>query len=213
MAHSQDLNDKIAYALEKLTQVQRILLWDMAKAESVSPIQIQILIFLQAHREELRTVSALAEEFDLTKATVSDAVSNLEDKGFIAKVRSTNDKRSSRLEPTAEGKKLLKRISSWQQVLLDNLEAFPAGKKEEFYSFLVSYIQKLFDNQVISVVRMCAMCENSRYDAATDSYTCHLTGRQFTRAGVHVDCGSFINSKNADEQVSGSTGGSRAKTK
>jgi len=40
----------------------------------VSPIQIQILLFCASHKQENLKVSFLANEFDLTKATISDSV-------------------------------------------------------------------------------------------------------------------------------------------
>ncbi len=68
-----DLDKKIVAGLERLSQVFRALLWDHAKAYNLSPIQIQLLIFIRYHRPEHNSVSYLAGEFSVTKPTISDA--------------------------------------------------------------------------------------------------------------------------------------------
>ena len=69
---------RIVAALERLSEAFRVLLWDQAKVLNVSPIQIQLLIFLRYHKPEYATVSKLAEEFNMTRPTISDAVRALE---------------------------------------------------------------------------------------------------------------------------------------
>ena len=82
-----DIDSRIALSIEKLIQVQRLLLWDVAKKYNLSPIQTQFIIFLNRHSPGLRKVSVLADEFDLTRATVSDAITSLEHKGLLQKKR------------------------------------------------------------------------------------------------------------------------------
>ena len=71
---NQNLDSKISAGIEKLSSVFRVLIWEQAKNLGLSPIQIQILIFLNYHSEHLATVSYLAKEFSLTKPTISDAI-------------------------------------------------------------------------------------------------------------------------------------------
>ena len=81
-----NLESKIVAGLERLSQVFRILLWEKAKENNLSPIQIQILNFVQHHSIEKNTVSYLAQEFNITKSTISDAVKVLEQKNLIKKI-------------------------------------------------------------------------------------------------------------------------------
>ena len=74
------LNSKIVAGLERLSQAFRTLLWEKAKEFGLSPIQIQVLIFIHYHSKEKSTVSYLAQEFNLTKPTISDAIKALEQK-------------------------------------------------------------------------------------------------------------------------------------
>ena len=59
------LDNKIVAGLERLSQVFRILLWDKAKEHRLSPIQIQLLIFIQYHSSDKTTISYLARSLIL----------------------------------------------------------------------------------------------------------------------------------------------------
>ena len=82
---NSDLNSKIVAGLERLSQVFRILLWEKAKEQGLSPIQIQLLIFIQHHSADKATISYLAQEFNFTKPTISDAIKVLEEKNLLKK--------------------------------------------------------------------------------------------------------------------------------
>jgi DNA-binding MarR family transcriptional regulator len=185
------LTTKIAFSLEKIMQVQRILLWEIAKKEKLSPIQIQILIFLDTHNELIRTVSALADEFDLTKATISDAVSSLVSKKIIKKVAIKHDRRSHTLELTPTGKKLLNKISTWPDILNRNIDSFPEKEKEQVLSFLTELIKSLFNQKIISTARMCLTCGNIITEVNGVQFQCGLTGRNFTHEEINIDCNHY----------------------
>lgn len=186
-----DLDIRIASTIEKLIQVQRVLLWDIAKKEKLSPIQIQFMIFLNTRPSELRRVSCIAEEFDLTKATVSDAVSNLAEKGLVGKVNAEKDKRSYMLELTTAGVKLAEKIGGWQKSIIKNLRHIPYEEKETAYHFLTGLIKSLFDDGVISVARMCLTCGNLQTGGRGRPNTCGLTGRTFDDNNINFNCNSF----------------------
>ena len=90
---ASDINEKIAFSLERISQIFRILLWEKAKKFKLSPIQIQFLLYLNNHKAYFCTVSNLAEEFSLTRATVSDAVKALVKKKLLLKRASPKDGR------------------------------------------------------------------------------------------------------------------------
>ena len=79
-----NLDNKIVAGLERLSQVFRILLWEKAKEHSLSPIQIQLLIFIRHHSADKTTISYLAQEFNFTKPTISDAIKILEQKKLVS---------------------------------------------------------------------------------------------------------------------------------
>ncbi len=186
-----DIDIRIASSLEKLTQVQKVLLWDVAKKENLSPIQIQFMIFLNKHSDELRKVSVLAEEFDLTKATVSDAISNLVDKDLLEKIRIKEDKRVFILDLTADGKRLVKKIENWQDILVTHISEISHSDKEKVNLFLTELIRLLFDTGVICIARMCLTCENIQKGSSSKPNKCVLTGRLFTDSEIDLNCDQY----------------------
>ncbi len=115
------IEHRIIAGLERIAEVFRFLLWEQAKKFQLSPIQILILIFLYTHSEEKRNVSYLAKEFNLTKATVSDAIKSLLHKKLIVKRKSQSDARSYRIELAHSGKLLYGKISNFTDKLIESI--------------------------------------------------------------------------------------------
>ena len=103
----ESLTVKIVVGLERISEIFRTLLWAEAKKFGMSPIQIQILIFVAYHKSVLCTVSYLAKEFDVTKPTISDAIKALEQKQLILKDYSGLDSRSYSIVLSEKGKELV----------------------------------------------------------------------------------------------------------
>src|SRR5690606_17262000 len=81
----QNISSRIVASLERIAQSFRVLLWQESKTHGLTAIQIQVLIFLLFHSGDKRKVSYLADEFNLTKATISDTIKTLEQKALITK--------------------------------------------------------------------------------------------------------------------------------
>ena len=204
MAQENNSGRMILSAMEKLMQVQRILLWDVAKTEGLSPIQIQFLIHLGRYRENLCTVSSIALEFDLTKATVSDAINALVGKKMVSKRRGGSDRRCNVISLTAKGRNTLKRIAGWQDRMLDCVNSFSETEKGSTLMFLVQLIKLLYDDGIISRARLCITCENfiRGSDDACRDY-CRLTGRALASGNVSIGCENYRAPRT--EQLTGDT--------
>jgi len=98
---------KILNGLERISDVLKSLLWEKAKVYGISPIQIQILLFISDHHQDISNVSYLAKEFNVTKATISDAIRVLINKELLAKDHSPVDRRRYNLQITKKGAKLI----------------------------------------------------------------------------------------------------------
>ena len=90
----QTIEGKIVASLERISQSFRVLLWQKSKEFALTPLQMQILLFLLTQSEEKRKVSYLAKEFNVTKATISDTIKTLEHKSLILKENEITDSRS-----------------------------------------------------------------------------------------------------------------------
>ena len=186
--------ETIIASVERLAGLFRLLLWDAGKQEKLSPIQIQFLIFLDGRARELRTVSRLAREFNLTKATVSDAIKTLVAKGLVEKRTSEQDGRIATLQLTGGGRRAASRLRGWSDPVKVRLRACPAGVREDAALFLMDLIRSLQESGVIKVARMCLGCANFRRNAAPGSdrpHRCALTGKSVGNADLKTDCTSY----------------------
>jgi DNA-binding MarR family transcriptional regulator len=189
-----DIEYKITTALEKITQVEGTVLRDIAKRENLSPIQIQFLIHLSKYPLHPHTVSSLAREFDLTKATVSEAIQALENKNLITKSREEGDRRSYDIALTTEGKNTTSRIQSWENTLIKHLHRFPPKDKRRVFLFLAELIKSLYDDGVITIPRMCIACKNLEIRSGRKKYYCTLTERTLPVGGM-VGCEHYTSER------------------
>ena len=182
---------RIVATLERLSQVFRVRLREEARQRNLSPIQAQLLIYLLHHDVELRRVSQLAREFDLTQATVSDAVASLETKGFVRREQWPDDRRVMTLRLTAGGEKLATPLSNWADPIREHLERFSPVEREAVMRFLMELTGSLQRSGLITVARMCVTCRFFRRDVRPGEASPHHCGLLDVPLGgpnLRVDC-------------------------
>ncbi len=162
----QTTEGKIVASLERISQAFRVLLWKKSKEFSLTPLQVQILIFLFTQNEEKKKVSYLAKEFNVTKATISDTVKTLEQKHLVVKDNEATDSKEI-YSPIAE--------LSW-------------GDKKNVLSSLIKLIIHLNKTGVISVLRMCTTCSYYRPSDDEKKGHCTLLKRDLDHVHIRVDC-------------------------
>jgi len=190
-AQHDDVDAKLVAALERLSQVFRVRLREKAWERDLSPAQAQFLIYLLYHNVELRRVSQLAREFDLTKATVSDAVASLETKGLVQREQWPEDRRVVTLWLSPEGEKLATTLSEWADPVREHLERFSPEERETVMRFLIGLIGSLQRSGLITVARMCVTCTFFRQDihpGEPSPHHCGLLDVPLGRADLRVDC-------------------------
>ncbi|MEM9024995.1 MAG: MarR family transcriptional regulator [Bacteroidota bacterium] len=173
-------------ALEKLTEVFRVLLWDASKANGLSPIQVQFLVYLYYQAPERCRVAQLAYEFNLTAATVSDAVSALQKKGLVQKKRLPQDGRSFMLQLTAAGKGMGKELANYAKPLHRPVRKLPKKQQRSIYQSLLHVIGNLYEGGVITAPRMCYSCRF--LSEAKAGYHCHLLDQGLAEKDLRIDC-------------------------
>ncbi len=177
---------KIVVALERISEAFRVLLWNESKDNSLSPIQIQILIFLKFHSQEKCKVSYLAQEFNMTKATVSDSIKVLLQKGLIEKYDDPSDTRSYIIGLTTEGKKTAEKSSNFAFAIEKPLSTFSDEQKEVMLSGLLKLIHELNKAGVITVQRMCHTC--AHYSNDNGVHHCQLLQAKLASTELRIDC-------------------------
>lgn len=185
----ENLPSKIVAGLERISEVFRTLLWAEAKKSGVSPIQIQILVFLAYHKSSLCTVSYLAKEFDVTKPTISDAVKALEQKKLILKDYSGSDSRSYFIVLSEKGKELVSITENYANPLKKQFDTFDQEQLETVYDSILKLIFSLNKAGIISVQRTCLACKFYRKKEGDDY--CDYLQKPLETKSLRIDCPEF----------------------
>ncbi|OYQ46493.1 MarR family transcriptional regulator [Flavobacterium cyanobacteriorum] len=187
---NSNIDYKIVAGLERLSQVYRILLWQKAKEHGLSPIQIQLLIFIHSHSAEKNTVSYLAREFNLTKATISDAIKVLEHKKLINKCTATTDTRSYTITLTPEGEQIMLQAQDYTGPLTGLISGTDEGNKKVLWQTIVDVISQLNKMKIISIQRTCYNCKH--FKPGGNSGYCSLLNKELAIADIRIDCAEFV---------------------
>ena len=185
----ESVSNKIVVGLERISEVFRTLLWAEAKKAGVSPIQIQILIFIAYHKSSLCTVSYLAKEFDVTKPTISDAIKSLEQKKLILKDYSKPDSRSYLIALSEKGRELVSITENYANPLKRQFETFDEAQLETVYEAIVKLIYNLNKTGIISVQRTCFACKFHKKKDGGDY--CEYLQKPLKTETIRVDCPEF----------------------
>ena len=184
-----DISSKIIVGFERISEVFKILLWEKAKLVGLSPIQIQILIFITYHKKELCNVSHLAKEFNITKPTISDAVRILDKKGMITKDFSSKDSRSYSIRLSNSGKKIIAEIQNFANPIKNQLKGIQQVDLENLFATLSKLIYQLNSNGILTVQRTCYGCKF--YDQKKNIDYCNLLDKELMNVEIRLDCPEY----------------------
>ena len=189
---NKSIESKIVASLERISQAFRVLLWQESMEYSLSPIQVQVLVFLLHHSEEKRKVSYLADEFNMTKATISDSIKSLAQKHLIKKDYEPNDTRSFIIHLTNKGKDIANKASLFTQQLQAPIEQLHNDDKENLLFSLIAIIHHLNKAGTITIQRMCFTCSYFQTSDNGRKYFCNLLNQQLQTTELRVDCPEHI---------------------
>lgn len=184
MSNSVNENTKIVLGIERLSTLFRAALWDEAKQCGLSPLQVQIMLFIASHTQTLNNVSCLAKEFGITKATVSDAVRSLLGKKLLKK-QSAGDARAFSLYLTTSGHKLVEKLGALTQYFDEALTAIPASERKKIWEGLLLLIGHLQKTGVIPL-RMCFNCQH--FSERKGAPYCNLLQQSLYLEDIRLDC-------------------------
>ncbi len=185
---NQNTESKIVASLERIAQAFRVLLWQESKEFSLSPIQVQVLIFLLHHSEDKRKVSYLADEFNMTKPTISDTIKTLEEKKLISKQYEPHDTRSYILHLTKKGKDIAEKTSLFTSEIRYPIDKLHPDNKENMLLSLLGIINHLNKAGVITIQRMCLSCTHYQSSGKGQKHFCKLLNKPLHTAELRVDC-------------------------
>ncbi|PKP13336.1 MAG: MarR family transcriptional regulator [Bacteroidetes bacterium HGW-Bacteroidetes-3] len=184
-----NLDSKIVAGLERLSHVFRILLWEKAKEHHLSPIQIQLLIFIQYHDSNKTKVSCLAQEFNLTKPTISDSIKVLEQKKLIQKFTDISDTRSYSIQLTETGKKVVLETENFINPITEIIAKANEPDKIILWENISNLIVGLNKLGITSVQRTCFNCKH--YSLKNESHFCSLLNQKLLTQDIRIDCTEY----------------------
>ena len=185
----EDVSSKIIVGLERISQAFKVQLWEKAKTLGLSPIQIQLLIFVHYHKNDLNTVSLLAQEFNVTKPTISDAVKVMEKKGLIKKSFDHGDQRTYFISPTDMGRDVVLQTEDFAAPLYAAVQGLGQDERNSFYGTLRKLIVQLNKKGVLTVQRTCSLCRF--YQKAENKHYCGLLDTALQPEQLRLDCPEF----------------------
>lgn len=186
---NESLNNKIVAGIDRVSQVFKTLLWEKAKEFHLTPIQIQVLIFVANHSQSQSTVSYLAKEFNLTKPTISDTIKILDQKEFIKKLRDTKDTRSYTIQLTAKGKQAVADTDNFVAPLTNIIEKSTDIDKLALWQSITTLILELNKLNIINVQRTCSVCNH--YSEKDNTSFCNLLNQKLEMEDIRIDCPEF----------------------
>ncbi len=195
-----DISSKIIVGFERISEVFKILLWEKAKLVGLSPIQIQILIFIMYHKQELCNVSHLAREFNITKPTISDAVRILDKKGMITKDLSSIDNRSYSIRLSPAGNKIVAEIENFADPFKSQLKGIEQSNLENLFGTLSKLIYQLNRNGILTVQRTCYGCKF--YDQTGNKDYCNLLDKELLNSEIRLDCFEYEENPAGNKELS-----------
>jgi len=130
-----EVRAKLVASVEKVNQGFRSLLWQEATSHGLSPIQIQLIVYLRFHESIDCRVGNLASQFDLTVATISGVLSTLVKKELVIKKFDPDDRRARVIHLTARGSNTADRLAAWADIVMNFLK----GSSSEFVCYLTDH--------------------------------------------------------------------------
>lgn len=187
----ENVSSKIVVGLQRISEAFKVLLWEKAKEFGLSPIQIQILIFIENHKEQYCNVSYLAKEFNLTKPTISDAIKALEKKEMIIKDYSSTDSRSYTIFLSELGKATVFKNEDFGKPIHSEIKKLSKKEQENIFSTLSSLIYQLNQKNILTVQRTCFACKF--YSKNNHLHHCNLLQKELLNSEIRLDCNEFEN--------------------
>lgn len=150
MSQALSVEQQVVAALRKITRAIDLHSRHLLKQCGLTSPQLVALHAVE--RLQPVSVGALAHEIHLGQATVTGILRRLEDRGFIARTRGDQDRRSVLVTLTAEGRKVL--------------EESPSLLQEQFYNELAK-LQEWEQTQILATLqRIAAMMGAGDIEAA-----------------------------------------------
>ena len=124
----------------------------------------------------------------MTKATISDAIKALDEKGLIKKRIEQQDSRSYVIHLTKKGIELAEKTSVFTRALQTPVDKLYPDDKENLLLSLIEIISHLNKTGVITIQRMCVTCVHYKPADSRQPHFCKLLNKKLENSELRIDC-------------------------
>lgn len=189
--HLISSNSKITASLARISEVFRVLTQAQAQDHGLSSTQLQLLLFMQFHPDpQQRKAAFMAKEFNVTKATISDSVKALEQKGLVQRLTDEKDSRSFILSLTAKGQELAMATQNVTAPLDEAVNELLPEQRVHLQYALFDLIYLLNQAGIVSPQRMCYRCHYYGGNRK-DQHFCNLLNVPLLADELRLECPEF----------------------
>jgi DNA-binding MarR family transcriptional regulator len=204
MHPTEDIPERIAAGLSRISLLLRHHQWRAAAGLALTPTQAQVLALLAAHPPAGLRLGEIARQLAVTPPTATDAVTALEAKRLVRRGGDAGDARAVRIRLTARGRRAAAAASQWPDYLLAAVQELPQAMQEQLLATLMAMIRNLQLQGRIPVARMCTNCvyfEADRFPGADEPHYCHYVGAPFGLRSFRLDCPDFVAAPEAAQSL------------
>jgi DNA-binding MarR family transcriptional regulator len=136
-----DPDMELLFAFEKLCRYFRAWYTQEGKRHDLSSVQVQILIYLLRPHPQLRSLTTIAHEFFISKASLSESIKGLMNKKLVTRLSLKSDKRVQYLNLTRSGKKLAGQLGQIPKVLNVPIRSMKRVEKQRLVNGVLNLIK------------------------------------------------------------------------
>ncbi|SFF03098.1 DNA-binding transcriptional regulator, MarR family [Chitinophaga sp. CF118] len=182
-----NIDARLLLSLQRLSDMLKAMQWEQARMLGITPLQLQILLFVGYHPPVVNKAASIASELQVSRPTISDAVGSLVSKGLLEMHADKRDRRSYSLVLTGTGMQLMKQASEYMGQLKDLLDKKPEQEKNNLYHSVYSIITGLLTADKGGVQRMCFNCAHYNGNKKRQ-HECLFLKKSLLSAELQLDC-------------------------
>lgn len=182
-----DLDARLLLSLQRLSDMLKAMQWEQARLLGITPLQLQILLFVGYHPPAVNKAGNIASELQVSRPTISDAVGTLVTKGLIEMHADRRDRRSFSLVLTETGARVMDQATAYMGQLENVLDKRPAQEKSLLYQSVYSIIAGLTSVEKGGVQRMCFNCAHYRGNKKRQ-HECLFLKKPLLSSELQLDC-------------------------
>jgi DNA-binding MarR family transcriptional regulator len=180
------IDKKIVDGLEKIADIMKHATWQISDPLKLSPIQVRILTYLLDNKEIDVKISSLAEEFLVSRPTITDSIKSLAKRDFIQTIKDPLDKRSSFISLSPMGIIVAENVSEYSQSLSNIIKDLESSQKESFFGTLMNILFSLQLKGFIPLQKMCFSCKY--YSQQDEQHYCSLLEQKLNVEELRINC-------------------------